>query len=161
MRCAIGRSGVRLRKREGDGASPVGSFGFRRVLFRPDRIAPPATALPIQPMTANDGWCDDPASSDYNRQIRLPHPASHEELWRSDHLYDVVVILGHNDSPPVPGLGSAIFLHLARPDFSPTEGCLALQLPDLLTVLESATPADGVRFNPIATPESGDHPEGG
>ena len=103
--CAIGWGGVRTNKREGDGATPAGRFPLRRVLYRPDRLAPPRTALPIAPLSPRDGWCDDPAHPLYNRPLRLPHEARHEELWRADRVYDVIVILGHNDAPVVPDLG--------------------------------------------------------
>lgn len=134
--CALGKGGIRADKREGDGATPTGCFALRRVLYRPDRLStPPATVLPVAPLDPADGWCDDPAHGDYNRPIRLPHPARHEVMWRDDGIYDVVVVLGHNDDPPRPGLGSAIFLHVARPGYLPTEGCVALALPDLLDLL--------------------------
>lgn len=135
FRCALGRSGIVPDKREGDGGTPVGRFPLRRVLFRPDRLAQPATTLPVEPIEPDMGWCDDPAHVDYNRQVRLPFPASHERLWREDEVYDVIVILGHNDDPPVPGGGSAIFMHVARTDYSPTEGCVALSREDLLALL--------------------------
>jgi L,D-peptidoglycan transpeptidase YkuD (ErfK/YbiS/YcfS/YnhG family) len=136
--CAIGRSGVTGDKREGDGATPVGCWPFRRVLYRPDRLAPPVTALPVAPLAPADGWCDDAADPRYNRPVRLPYPGRHERLWREDGLYDVIVILGHNDAPPVAGRGSAIFLHVAGIGYPPTEGCVALALSDLQTVLASA-----------------------
>lgn len=135
FRCALGKGGVRTDKREGDGATPAGCFMLRRVLYRPDRMTAPQTILPHAPLSPDDGWCDDPAHADYNRPVRLPHPARHERLWREDGLYDVVVVLGHNDDPPRPGAGSAIFLHVAKEGYAPTEGCIALALPDLLTVL--------------------------
>ena len=128
---------MRRDKREGDGATPVGRFALRRLLYRRDRLpAAPATALPAAVIGRDDGWCDDPGDPAYNRPVRLPYPASHERLWREDGLYDLVVVLGHNDDPPVPGLGSAVFLHVARPDYGPTEGCVALARDDLLVLLE-------------------------
>ena len=133
--CAIGSGGVRFNKREGDGATPAGRFPLRRVLYRADRMAPPRTALPIAPLSPQDGWCDDPGHPLYNQPLRLPHHASHEELWRGDHVYDLIVILGHNDAPVVPGLGSAVFLHVAQPDCAPTAGCVALAVGDLLAIL--------------------------
>lgn len=137
-RCALGKGGIVAYKREGDGGTPVGTFPLRRVLYRPDRLpAPPVTGLPAAPLTPTDGWCDDPADPAYNRAITLPHSASHEELWREEGVYDVIVILGHNDDPPVPGHGSAIFMHIARPGYPPTEGCIALARDDLLTVLQA------------------------
>ena len=138
-RCAIGKGGRRVDKREGDGATPTGLLPLRRLLYRADRLAPPRGAVPVAPIAPDDGWCDDPAHADYNTQIRLPHTARHEELWRADPIYDVIGVLGWNDSPVMRGRGSAIFLHLARPGFSPTEGCIALERRDLLRVL-----ADGL-----------------
>ena len=133
--CTIGWGGVRSNKREGDGATPSGRFALRRVLYRPDRLAPPHTALPIAPLSPRDGWCDDPGHPLYNRPLRRPHDARHEELWRSDRVYDLIVILGHNDAPVVPGLGSAVFLHVAQPDYAPTAGCVAVAAGDLLAIL--------------------------
>jgi L,D-peptidoglycan transpeptidase YkuD (ErfK/YbiS/YcfS/YnhG family) len=134
--CALGRGGVRADKREGDGATPLGSFPLRRLWYRADRLAEPRTrGLPIRPIGREDGWCDDPQAAEYNRPISLPHPARHERLWRDDALYDLVVELGYNDGPIVPGAGSAIFLHVARPDYGPTEGCVAVAKADLLQLL--------------------------
>jgi len=144
-RCALGRGGVRADKREGDGASPEGVFPLRRVLYRADRLEAPKTGLAVARIGRDDGWCDDPADPMYNRPVRLPHAASHERMWREDGLYDVVVVLGHNDDPPVPGAGSAIFVHVARPDYGPTEGCVALALDDLLEVLAACAPGDTIR----------------
>lgn len=142
FRCALGKGGVKPEadKREGDGATPLGRYAFRQVWYRPDRVIAPQTRLPVQALTPQDGWCDDPADPAYNRHVLLPYAASHEKLWREDHVYDVIVVLGHNDAPPVPGMGSAIFLHLARPDYSGTEGCVALALPDLLALLAVLPP---------------------
>jgi L,D-peptidoglycan transpeptidase YkuD (ErfK/YbiS/YcfS/YnhG family) len=134
-RATLGRTGVTSHKREGDGATPAGLLPLRRVLYRLDRVAAPNCAVPIEPIAANDGWCDDPLHRDYNSLVRLPHEASCEELWRQDGLYDVVGVLGWNDAPVERGRGSAIFLHVASPDYAPTEGCVALGLPDLLRVL--------------------------
>jgi L,D-peptidoglycan transpeptidase YkuD (ErfK/YbiS/YcfS/YnhG family) len=135
LRCAIGRGGARADKREGDGATPLGLLPLRRVLYRADRLARPRAAVPVEPLAPDEGWCDDPAHRDYNRRIRLPHAARHEALWREDPLYDVIGVLGWNDAPPLRGRGSAIFLHLARDDLAPTEGCIALPLRALLAVL--------------------------
>jgi len=136
--CAIGRSGISTDKWEGDGATPVGRWPLRRLLYRPDRVATPTTKLPTLEITKDDGWCDDPACAEYNRPVTLPFSGSHERLWREDHLYDLVVVLGHNDDPPVPGKGSAIFLHVAGPGYAPTEGCVALSKPHLIEVLRTA-----------------------
>jgi len=134
-RCALGSSGVRAFKLEGDGATPAGLLALRLVLYRADRVAIPHAAVRREPIGEQDGWCDDPGHADYNRQVRLPHPAHHEELWRRDGLYDVIGVLGHNDAPTVRDRGSAIFLHVAWADYAPTEGCIALARDDLLAVL--------------------------
>jgi L,D-peptidoglycan transpeptidase YkuD (ErfK/YbiS/YcfS/YnhG family) len=147
FRCALGRGGIRADKREGDGATPVGCFTLRRVLYRPDHMAPPQTALPVAAIGPADGWCDDPADPAYNCPVSLPHPASHEEMWRQDGLYDVVVVIGHNDDPVMPGLGSAVFMHVAKPDYEPTSGCVALALPDLLALLKDCAPGDRLCVN--------------
>ncbi len=134
-KCALGRTGVRLRKREGDGATPIGAWTMQYVLYRRDRVARPASGLPVFPMSPEMGWCDDPLDRAYNNAVTLPYAASCENMWRDDELYDVVVILGHNDNPPVRGHGSAIFFHIARPGFTPTEGCVAVKLPDMFRIL--------------------------
>jgi L,D-peptidoglycan transpeptidase YkuD (ErfK/YbiS/YcfS/YnhG family) len=143
--CALGRGGARGAKREGDGATPIGTFFLRQAFYRPDRLAPPASGLPVRALTRGDGWCDDPGHSEYNRLIRLPFGASHENLWRGDNLYDVVVVVGHNDDPPEPGLGSAIFLHCATADFAPTEGCVALARETLMGLLPRLSPDSALR----------------
>ncbi|MEM8919791.1 MAG: L,D-transpeptidase family protein [Pseudomonadota bacterium] len=149
MRCALGPAGVldASEKREGDGASPAGDWPLRWVYYRPDREAAPNTGLPLVPLKPEDGWCDDPASGAlYNRPITTPNALSHERLWREDHVYDIIVVLGHNDDPPIPGMGSAIFLHLKRGDYEPTEGCVALAREDLLAVLAAAKLGDSLEI---------------
>lgn len=137
LRCAIGKGGVRLEKREGDGATPVGRFPLRRIFFRKDRLAPPKGCRSPVEIRSDHGWSDDPRDpGNYNRLVTLPYSHSHERMRRDDAVYDVVVELGYNDDPPEPGRGSAIFMHVARPDYSGTEGCIALALPDLLKLLE-------------------------
>lgn len=138
--CRLGRSGVVRTKREGDGATPAGVFPLRRVYYRADRVSRPQTSLPVVPLSPALGWCDDPRDPAYNRPVLLPYPARAESLWRDDALYDIVVVLGHNDDPVVPGAGSAIFLHLAPPDDQPTAGCLGLTAAPLRRLLALATP---------------------
>ncbi|HWT96714.1 MAG TPA: L,D-transpeptidase family protein [Terriglobales bacterium] len=142
--CRLGRSGIARDKREGDGATPVGRFPLRQVFYRPDRGPAPQTSVPHRALTEADGWCDEPTSPDYNRGVTLPFAASHEEMWRTDSLYDLVVVIGHNDSPVVPHMGSAVFLHVASPDGDPTAGCVAFNKADLLEILSRLTPADHV-----------------
>jgi L,D-peptidoglycan transpeptidase YkuD (ErfK/YbiS/YcfS/YnhG family) len=142
--CSIGRSGTiaAADKREGDGATPIGAWPIRGALLRPYRVLPPGGwHLPWRWLRADDGWSDDPADAAYNRPIRHPYPHSAEHLWREDGLYDLIVILGHNDSPVVPGAGSAIFLHCWR-DGASTEGCVALPKDELLALLPQLAPGD-------------------
>lgn len=124
--CALGRSGITGRKREGDGATPRGTWRPVAAYWRADRLPRPPTRLPIQALKPQDGWCDDPADRRYNRPVRLPYGGRHEHLWRADRLYDVIVVLDYNLARPQKGAGSAIFLHIAGPGFPPTEGCIAV-----------------------------------
>ena len=135
VRCAIGRTGIRQDKREGDRATPGGAFRLLGGFFRADRVLRKAWISPMRPVRPSDGWCDDPESALYNRRVALPCRASHEKLWRGDRLYDLVVVLDYNIHPRRKNRGSAIFLHCARPDFAPTLGCIALRLDDLRRLL--------------------------
>jgi len=140
--CAIGRTGgiSAALKREGDGATPVGRWPVLGALLRPDRVRPPRTALPWRWLRPDDGWSDTPADPCYNRPVRHPHRCSAERLWRDDHAYDIVIVLGHNQSPVVPGAGSAIFWHVSQPDFRATEGCVAIARDALLSLLPKLSP---------------------
>lgn len=152
VRCALGRSGLTRFKREGDGATPVGAFPLLALFHRPDKGPRPRTLLPTRAIAARDGWCDAPRHRRYNTLVRRPFAASHEEMRREDDMYDIVLDIGWNrgrasgrpapakrDCPraapsprkPLKGMGSAIFMHLARPGYAPTAGCVALKGPDL------------------------------
>jgi L,D-peptidoglycan transpeptidase YkuD (ErfK/YbiS/YcfS/YnhG family) len=144
--CAVGRAGIGEKTTEGDGITPVGTWPLRRVLYRADRLAPPKTGLQLAAISANDGWCDAPDDHNYNLPVKLPYPASAERLWRDDALYDIVVVVGFNDTPIIPAKGSAIFLHVAAMDFAPTEGCVALDKADLLQLLAGITPMAKLRI---------------
>lgn len=147
-KCALGKGGVAADKREGDGTTPLGTFPLRRLWFREDRLAEPQTGLMLRSINAADGWCDDPSHPDYNRPVTLPFAKSHEKMAREDGLYDLVVELGYNDDPPIPGKGSAIFLHIAREAYLPTEGCVAVAKADLLRLLEDCGPASTLTIQP-------------
>lgn len=135
----IGRAGPisAQDKCEGDGATPLGNYALREVWFRPDRVQRLATALPAHHITPQDCWCDDAAHALYNQHFTLGDhpPASFEHLWREDGAYDVIVVLGYNDAPPIAGKGSAIFIHCMHDDGRPTAGCVALEKPELLDIL--------------------------
>jgi L,D-peptidoglycan transpeptidase YkuD (ErfK/YbiS/YcfS/YnhG family) len=147
---SFGRSGAiaAAEKREGDGATPLGVWPIRAALLRPDRMAAPATLLPWRWLRVGDGWSDDAADPAYNRPVTHPHRFSAEKLWRDDHAYDVIVILGHNDSPPRAPHGSAIFLHCTQPDRRPTEGCIAIDRADLTRWLDRLAPGDALEILP-------------
>ena len=138
---AIGKGGISPVKMEGDGATPAGLLPLRRVLYRADRLPRPRVSLPVMLLAPHDGWCDDPDDPAYNQPVRLPHAARAEELWRPDPIYDGIGILGWNDAPVAKRRGSAIFLHVARPGYDPTEGCIALALPDLIDLLAAGLTA--------------------
>ena len=144
-RAALGHGGIVMQKMEGDGGTPAGLLPLRRVLFRADRLPRPRAAVPVSLLAPHDGWCDDPTDPAYNRPVRLPYAARHEELWRGDGLYDVIGVLGWNDAPVERNRGSAIFLHGAREDYAPTEGCIALARADLLAVLAAGLTGVEVR----------------
>jgi L,D-peptidoglycan transpeptidase YkuD (ErfK/YbiS/YcfS/YnhG family) len=144
--CALGRAGVTHAKREGDGASPAGRFRLLGAFYRPDRRPRPRTRLPLRAIRPTDSWCDDPGDRRYNRPIRLPDPARHERMWRDDHLYDVVLDLAWNRGPIRRGRGSAIFLHLARPGFAPTEGCVAVEPRRIARLLERLGPGTWIEI---------------
>lgn len=133
--CAIGASGVLRDKREGDGATPAGTWRLVNGFYRADRGPRPKTAAPLQMLRPDMGWCDDAASSAYNRPVRLPFTPGHEIMWRDDGLYDIVIVLDHNLHPRRKNCGSAIFLHCARDNLAPTAGCIALRPADLRRLL--------------------------
>jgi L,D-peptidoglycan transpeptidase YkuD (ErfK/YbiS/YcfS/YnhG family) len=138
--CALGKGGFTHAKREGDGGTPVARLSLRRVWWRADHGRRPRTLLPVRAIRRQDGWCDAPRDRNYNRPVTLPYPASHEKMWRDDHLYDLVLELGWNDAPRQRGKGSAIFLHIARTGFLPTEGCVALRVADAYKLLARMGP---------------------
>ena len=140
FRCALGRTGSKVAKREGDGSSPIGSWQLREAYYRPDRIPRPRTGLKLRRIDSRDGWCDASQDRNYNRRIAHPYPASAEHLWRDDGLYDIVVVLGYNDAPRIKGRGSAIFLHCARDGYLPTQGCIALARRDLVRLMQFLGP---------------------
>lgn len=150
--CTLGRSGVcePSEKKEGDGKTPLGTYPLRQLIYRADRNAKPATDLSVEILTPETGWCEDPAHADYNKKITLPHASVNDRMTREDSLYDYVVVIGYNDDPVVPGKGSAIFMHLARPEFTPTQGCVGLRPEDLLEVLKCCSPSSKIVITPPA-----------
>jgi L,D-peptidoglycan transpeptidase YkuD (ErfK/YbiS/YcfS/YnhG family) len=137
---ALGRGGVRANKREGDGGTPRGRFRLVQLWWRPDRRPRPATRLPVRRITPTDAWCEDPADRRYNRHVRRGAGTPGDRLWRDDHLYDLIIEIDHNTRPRTAGRGSAVFLHVARPGFAPTAGCVAFAAPALLRLLARLGP---------------------
>ena len=141
-RIALGKGGTcpAAAKREGDGKTPLGRYSLDGLLLRPDRIPVPRTALPWRWLRPEDGWCDAADDPAYNRPVSHPYPASAERLWRDDHAYDLIIVLGHTQRPVVPGAGSAIFWHVAQPDWRGTEGCIAMEAEALIALLPHLRP---------------------
>tara|TARA_B100001093_G_scaffold497038_1_gene543486 strand:+ start:1064 stop:1558 length:495 start_codon:yes stop_codon:yes gene_type:complete len=135
FKCSIGRSGFSKNKKEGDGFTPVGSFFIENIYYRDDKIAKLDTNINKIKINKSDGWCDDPSQKEYNQLIQFPYNFSAEKLYRDDTLYDLVCVLNYNTNPITPGLGSAIFMHIAQDDYRPTEGCIGLKQEDLLNIL--------------------------
>jgi L,D-peptidoglycan transpeptidase YkuD (ErfK/YbiS/YcfS/YnhG family) len=146
-RAAIGRAGVSRRKVEGDGATPEGVFPLVAAFYRADRVSPLPTRLALQPLAPNDAWVDDPADPNYNRLVGLPYPAHTEAMWLDDAVYDLLVVIGYNTAPVVPGAGSAIFLHVARADFAPTAGCVAIAAPVLAALMPRLGPGSKIAIH--------------
>lgn len=137
---ALGRGGIRVNKREGDGGTPKGSFRPRRLWWRADRHPRPRTLLPVRAITAEDAWCEDPNDRHYNLPVRLERQANGDRLKREDHLYDFIIEIDHNTRPRVAGRGSAVFLHLARENFGPTAGCVSMTKRAMLLLLQRLSP---------------------
>lgn len=143
--CILGRSGIVVRKREGDGGTPYGDFTITGGYFRSDREKRPSARVPLRPTRTNDGWCDDPTSFRYNAPIKLPTRLRCERLSLPHNVYDIVLTTDHNQRPRQLGAGSAIFVHFQRPDGRGTEGCIAFAPKDLRRLL----PRLGKRFRLI------------
>ncbi len=135
IRAAVGRSGVKAAKREGDGATPAGRFQPLRVWWRADRLPRPRTLLPIRRIGADDAWCENPRDRRYNRPFRRSANEPGDRLRRADGLYDLIVEIDHNTRPRIAGRGSAVFIHIARPGFAPTAGCIGLSRNELQRLL--------------------------
>jgi L,D-peptidoglycan transpeptidase YkuD (ErfK/YbiS/YcfS/YnhG family) len=137
---ALGRGGLRANKREGDGGTPRGTFHPLRLWWRADRHPRPRTFLPVRAISPADAWCEDAADRHYNQPIRLERGAGGDRLTRADHLYDFIIEIDHNTRPRIAGRGSAVFLHLARDNFGPTAGCVAMMRPMMLRLLRRIGP---------------------
>jgi L,D-peptidoglycan transpeptidase YkuD (ErfK/YbiS/YcfS/YnhG family) len=144
---ALGRTGIKADKREGDGSTPRGRFHPVRLWWRADRLPRPHTRLPVRRIGPHDAWCEDPHDRRYNRPFRRSANEPGDRLRRADGLYDFIIEIDHNTRPRVAGRGSAVFIHVARPAFAPTAGCVALRRQDLRALLARLTPKTRIRIH--------------
>ena len=135
FRCAIGKNGIKKKIQEGDFVTPKGTFTLKKVYYREDRIKNLKTKLKKIKIKINMAWCDDPKNKFYNKQIKLPSRYSYEKLYRKDRIYDIIITLDYNINPIIKNKGSAIFLHIAKKNYKPTAGCIALKKEDLMHLL--------------------------
>ena len=136
FRCALGKAGIKKKKKEGDNITPEGTFKIIKVYYRPDKIKNFVTSIKKKKIKKNIGWCDDPVSNSYNKEIKLPSRFGHEKLYRKDNLYDLILVLNYNINPTIKNKGSAIFIHIAKKNYEPTAGCIALKKEDLIELLK-------------------------
>ena len=146
LQCALGFNGLTENKREGDLSTPIGTFQFDNIYYRADRLGSMKFIIDSSIINKNDGWCDDQKSDLYNQHIQFPFQGSAEHLYRDDHIYDIICVLNYNTSPIIPGRGSAIFLHIAKPDFSGTEGCIAIERGALIEIAINLTKDSTIRI---------------
>jgi L,D-peptidoglycan transpeptidase YkuD (ErfK/YbiS/YcfS/YnhG family) len=135
FRCALGKAGIKKKEKEGDNITPKGIFKITRIYYRADKIKNIITSIKKVKIKKNIGWCDDPNSNFYNKEIKLPSKYSHEKLYRKDNLYDLVLVLNYNINPIIKNKGSAIFLHIAKDSYKRTKGCIALKKKHLILLI--------------------------
>ena len=131
IKCALGKRGITEKKIEGDNKTPAGIFKFTSIFYRKDRIPKIRTKLKKILIEKNMGWCDDSSSKLYNKLIRFPYNFGAEKLWLKQNIYDVIIIINYNTKPVVKKKGSAIFLHIAKKNYTPTKGCVAISRNDM------------------------------
>jgi L,D-peptidoglycan transpeptidase YkuD (ErfK/YbiS/YcfS/YnhG family) len=146
-RCALGKAGVNKKIKEGDGITPKGIFKITKIYYRVDKIKSVKTNVKKIKITKNMGWCDDPNSRFYNRQVKLPSKFSHEKLYRNDDLYDLIAVLNYNTNPIIKNKGSALFLHIAKNSYKKTEGCIALKKEHLINILMKIKKNTKIKIN--------------
>ena len=136
VKCAIGKRGIGLKKKEGDLITPIGQYKIKYILYRKDRIKKIQTKLRKIVIKRNMGWCDDPKSKNYNKLINLPFNNSYEKLFKKENTYDIILVLNYNMRPIKKNKGSAIFIHIAKKNYKKTLGCIAINKTDLLKLLK-------------------------
>ena len=135
IKCAIGKNGITKDKKEGDLKTPRGNFKLKKIFYRKDRISFFKSSLKKYYIKKDIGWCDDPDSKYYNRQIKFPFKGSAEKFWRKDNIYDLIIVLNYNFNPVIKNKGSAIFLHICKKNYAPTKGCIAINKKDMMSLL--------------------------
>ena len=135
LRCAIGKRGITYKKKEGDQKTPKGTFSFKSIFYRKDRMRNLKNKIKNKIITKNMGWCDDSNSKYYNKLIKLPFKKKAEKMWLEDRIYDVLVVIDYNIKPVIKNKGSAIFLHIAKKNYPPTKGCIAINKKDILFLI--------------------------
>ena len=147
FRCALGKAGVKKKEKEGDNITPKGIFKINKIYYRPDKIENFTSVLKKIKIKKNMGWCDDPKSNFYNQQIKLPSKFSYEKLYRSDNLYDIILVLDYNINPIIKNKGSAIFIHIAKNFYKKTKGCIALKKKDLVELISQIKINTKIKIN--------------
>jgi L,D-peptidoglycan transpeptidase YkuD (ErfK/YbiS/YcfS/YnhG family) len=147
FRCALGKSGIGEKKIEGDNITPQGIYKIVKIYYRKDRFKKIISKFNLLKIKKNMGWCDDPNSKKYNQLIKLPTKFSHEKLHRTDHIYDLILVLNYNTKPIIKNKGSAIFIHIAKKKYRPTSGCIALNKLNLIELLENINTKTKVKIN--------------
>ena len=147
FRCSLGKAGIKKKTKEGDQVTPKGIFKVIKIYYRKDKIKKIINPIKKIQIKKNMGWCDDPKSDLYNQQIKLPNKFSYEKLYRKDGLYDIILVLNYNKSPIVKKKGSAIFIHIAKKKFKPTEGCIGLKKNDLIKLLKKIKKNTKIKIN--------------
>jgi L,D-peptidoglycan transpeptidase YkuD (ErfK/YbiS/YcfS/YnhG family) len=137
IKCAVGKRGISKKEREGDNITPKGTFAFKSIFYRKDRVKKIKSSIKKTIIKKNMGWCDDPKSKWYNKQITFPFTKSAERLYLKSNIYDIIIVLDYNCKPIIKNKGSAIFIHLSKSDYKPTKGCIALSKKDMCTLLNS------------------------
>ena len=147
FRCALGKAGIKRKRKEGDNITPKGTFKITKIYYRPDKIKNIKTSLRKIKIKKNMGWCDYPKSKNYNKQIKLPSKFSHEKLYRKESVYDLFLVLDYNTNPVKKNKGSAIFLHITKGSYKKTKGCIALKRGDLIQLVSKIRKNTKIKVN--------------
>ena len=137
FKCTLGKAGINVKKKEGDNITPLGTYKISKVYYRKDRIKKISSKLKLIKIKKNMGWCDDPNNKNYNQLIKIPSKYSYERLFRNENIYDLIIVLNYNMNPVIKNKGSAIFIHIAKKRFQPTEGCIAISKKNLLYLIRN------------------------